>query len=176
MKGSSMISPSQFQTLAVLLRSCSWRSVLILTSDEDSPRSSPEPTASSSSDEVGRKRKRDTRNVWMNGKSNCNTHTHLFNGPLSRTTRVSRDKKAKPIWILLKQETVSGSGISWAICKSAPRSRQTTAPAPHHSIFYRPDALTAAWPTASKHVKLRQREKVVRSMVASSPSLLPTAI
>jgi len=28
------------------------------------------------------------------------------------------------------EETVSGSGISWAICKSAPRSRQTTTPAP----------------------------------------------
>ena len=26
-------------------------------------------------------------------------------------------RKVKPIWILLKQETVSGSGISWAICK-----------------------------------------------------------
>jgi len=32
--------------------------------------------------------------------------------------------KEKPIWILLKQETVSGSGIRWAIRKSAPRSRQ----------------------------------------------------
>jgi len=31
----------------------------------------------------------------------------------------------KTIWILLKQETVSGSGISWATCKSAPRSRQS---------------------------------------------------
>jgi len=29
---------------------------------------------------------------------------------------------------------VSGSGISWAICKSAPRSRQITTPAPHHSV------------------------------------------
>jgi len=29
-----------------------------------------------------------------------------------------------------------GSGISWIICKqSAPRSRQITTPAPHHSIF-----------------------------------------
>ena len=28
----------------------------------------------------------------------------------------------------------SGSGISWAICKSAPRCRQITMPAPHHSI------------------------------------------
>jgi len=36
----------------------------------------------------------------------------------------------KPIWILLKQETVSGSGISWTIC-----SRQITTPAPHHSSF-----------------------------------------
>ena len=58
-------------------------------------------------------------------------------------------RKAKPIWILLKQETVSG--ISWAICKSAPICRQITTPAPHHSVFYRPDALPAAQPTASKH-------------------------
>jgi len=62
-------------------------------------------------------------------------HTHTFNGPFSGTTRVSRYQKGKPIWILLKQETVSGSGISWAICKSAPRSRQITMPAPHHSGF-----------------------------------------
>ena len=44
-------------------------------------------------------------------------------------------RKVKPIWILLKQETVSGSCISWAVCKSAPRSRQITMPAPHHSVF-----------------------------------------
>ena len=30
---------------------------------------------------------------------------------------------------------MSGSGISWAICKSEPRSRQITMPAPHHSVF-----------------------------------------
>ena len=39
------------------------------------------------------------------------------------------------MWILLKQETVSGSGISWAICKSAPCSRQITTPAPHHYML-----------------------------------------
>jgi len=38
---------------------------------------------------------------------------------LSRITRVSRYRNVKPIWILLKQETVSGRGISWAISKSA---------------------------------------------------------
>ena len=32
---------------------------------------------------------------------------------------------------------MSGSGISWAICKSAPSSRQTTTPAPHHSVAHR---------------------------------------
>jgi len=36
---------------------------------------------------------------------------------------------------LLEQETVSGSGISRAICKSAPHPRQITMPASHHSVF-----------------------------------------
>jgi len=40
--------------------------------------------------------------------------------------RWASTRKVKPIWILLKQETASGSGISWAIGKSAPRSRQMT--------------------------------------------------
>ena len=62
------------------------------------------------------------------------THTRLtalFPG----LPRWASTRKVKPIWILLKQETVSGSGISWATCKSAPRCRQTTTPAPHHSVF-----------------------------------------
>jgi len=44
-------------------------------------------------------------------------------------------RKVKLNWILLKQEIVSGSGISWAICKSALRSRQVTTPASHYSVF-----------------------------------------
>jgi len=82
---------------------------------------------------------------------NIHTYIHPFNGPLSGTTRVSRYQKGKTIWILLKQEAVSGSGISWAICKSARRCRQITTPAPHRLVVYRPDALPAAQPTASKH-------------------------
>jgi len=42
---------------------------------------------------------------------------------------------------------VSVSGIRWAICKSAPCSRQITTPAPHHPVFYRLDALPAAQPS-----------------------------
>ena len=38
---------------------------------------------------------------------------------LSGTTRVSRYQKGKTNLDLLEQEIVSGSGICWAICKSA---------------------------------------------------------
>jgi len=70
-----------------------------------------------------------------------NTHSHPFNGPFPGLPGWAGTRKVKPIGILLKQETVSGSGINWVICK----------PAPHHSVFYRPDALPATQPTASKH-------------------------
>jgi len=76
----------------------------------------------------------------------------MFNGLFSGTTWVSRHQKGKPFWILLKQEMMGGSGISWAICKSfAPHSRHITMPVPHHSIFYGPDALPDAQPTVPKH-------------------------
>ena len=80
-------------------------------------------------------------------------HTHPLTALCPGLPRWVGTRKVKPIWILLKQETVSGSGISWAICKSETRSRQTTTPAPHHWVCYRPDALPAAQPTASKHWK-----------------------
>jgi len=85
------------------------------------------------------------------------THTYLFNGRFPGLPGSASTRKVKLIWILLKQETVSGSGISWTICKSAPRSRQITMPAPHHLVFYRPDALPAAQPTASKHWRTEQK-------------------
>jgi len=75
---------------------------------------------------------------------------HPFNGPLG-VPGWAVTRNVKTVWILLKWETVSGSGISWAMCKSAPRPRQITTPAPHNSVFYRPDALLAPQPTASKH-------------------------
>ena len=81
--------------------------------------------------------------------------TNPFNGPFPGLPWWAGTRKVKPIWILLKQETVSGSGISWAICKSAPPSRQITTPIPHYSVFYRPDALPAAQPTASRHWRHR---------------------
>jgi len=63
--------------------------------------------------------------IWKH----THTHTHTFNGPLSRTTWVSQYQKGKT------NLDFTGSGISWAMCKYAPRSRQITMPAPHHSVF-----------------------------------------
>ena len=85
------------------------------------------------------------------------THTTilLLFWNLSGTTRVSRyqkgiTRKVKTNLDLLEQEIVSGSGICWAICKSAPHPRQPRQH-PTTQFFYRPDALPAAQPTASKH-------------------------
>ena len=54
---------------------------------------------------------------------------------LSGTTRVSWYQKGKTNLDLLEQETVSGSDINWAICKSATCPRHRTMPAYHHSVF-----------------------------------------
>ena len=84
--------------------------------------------------------------------THTHTHTHIrLTALFPGLPRWAGTREVKPIWILQEQETVSGSGISWDICKSVPRSRQITMPAPHHSVFYRPGALPAAQPTASKH-------------------------
>ena len=68
-------------------------------------------------------------------------------------------RKVKPICILLKQETVSGSGIS---CTSLQTGNHASTP-PLSS--YRPDALPAAQPTASKHWRHVQYN---RSKIAST--------
>jgi len=92
-----------------------------------------------------------SKNQTASGQ-HTHTHTHTRLTALFPGLHGSASTgKVKPIWILLKQETVSGSGISWVMCKSAPRSRQITTPAPHHSVFYRPDVLPATQPTASNH-------------------------
>jgi len=79
---------------------------------------------------------------------------HPFNSLFSSTTWVSWYQKGKTSLDLNEARdygVLGCSGISWTICKlSAPRSRQITTPAPHHSID-RPDALHDAQPTVSKY-------------------------
>jgi len=91
-------------------------------------------------------------NITCANSRNTHTHTHLtalcLGLPVWAGTR-----KVKPVWILLKQETVSGSGISWAICKSAPCSRPITTPACHHSVF-----LTGQMPFLSPNLQHQSTE------------------
>ena len=54
---------------------------------------------------------------WNVVKNNNNTCLTAIFPELSRWANT---RKVKPIWLLLKQDTVSDSGISWAICKFAP--------------------------------------------------------
>ena len=58
--------------------------------------------------------------------THTHTHTHTFYGPLDSVRDYRGEPVPEPVWILLKQETVSGSDIIWAICKSASRPTQLT--------------------------------------------------
>ena len=65
---------------------------------------------------------------WKNTHTLHTTVLLLF-WNMSGTTQVSRYQKGKTRKVktnldLLEQETVSGNGICWAICKSAPHPRQ----------------------------------------------------
>ena len=105
---------------------CRWCTVVNATFKYDEPR------LKMSYEGQPRSFSTDSHHIWMSHERSCficfvvwpTTHTHtrltaLFQGP----PRWAGTRKVKPIWILLKQETVSGSGISWAMCKSAPCSR-----------------------------------------------------
>ena len=87
----------------------------------------------------------------MNGEEKGETHTHTFNGPYSGTTRVSRYQKGKTN---LDFTEARNSEWQWhqlghmQVCTSLQTDNHAT---PHHSVFYRPDALPATQPTASKH-------------------------
>jgi len=74
---------------------------------------------------------RDIYQILQRPHSMQHTHTTvlLLFWNLSGTTRVRRYQKGKTRKVktnldLLEQETVSGSSICWAICKSAPHPRQ----------------------------------------------------
>ena len=77
-------------------------------------------------------------------------NTHPFNGPLSGTTWVSRYQKFK-----INLDFTEARDSEWQLHQLGYMqvciSLQTSTPAPHHLLFYRPDALPAAQPTASKH-------------------------
>jgi len=81
--------------------------------------------------------------------THTHTHTNPFNGPFSGTTRVGWYQKGKTNLDFTEARDSEWQWHQLGICKSAPRSRQITMPAPHHSVFYMPDALPATQPTAN---------------------------
>ena len=88
----------------------------------------------------------------LNNNNYYNTHTHPFNSFLSGTAQVSQYQKGKTN---LDFTEARDSEWQWhqlghmQVCASLQTDNHT--PALHHSVFYRPDALPAAQPTASKH-------------------------
>ena len=60
------------------------------------------------------------------------THTHTpFNGPFAGTTRVSRYQKGKTNLDFTEARDSEWQWLSWAICKSGPRSRQVITASKH---------------------------------------------
>ena len=95
--------------------------------------------------------------IWLTSVSQTHTHTHThLTAICPGLPRWASTRKVKPIWILLKQETVSGSGISWAIGKSAPRSRQITTSAPTTQYLRESVSQTVAciWSSRSKRLNI----------------------
>ena len=72
------------------------------------------------------------------------THTHIFNGPLPRTTHASQNRKGETN---LDFTEATDSEWQWHQLHLAPGNHASTPPL----SFYRLDALPAAQPTASKH-------------------------
>ena len=87
------------------------------------------------------------------------THTHLTALCLG-LPRSAGTRKVKPVWILLKQETLSGSSISWAVCKSAPCCRQISMLAPHHSVFLQVGCPSCCPTNSVKALKAQTQDRV----------------
>ena len=105
------------------------------------------------------------------------THTHLT-ALCPGLPRSADTRKVKSIWIFLKKEIVSGSGISWTICQSAPRSRQITMPAPHHSVFLQTGCPSCRPTNSVKALKAKdaQRYSGIYSVLGKSLKMLEFSI
>ena len=78
-------------------------------------------------------------------------NTHPFNGPLSGTTRVSQYQKGKTNLDFTEAGDSEWQWLQLGHMQVCTLLQTDTTPAPHRSVFYRPDALPVAQPTASKH-------------------------
>jgi len=110
-------------------------------------------------------------NLYEQTSTHTHTHTHThirLTGPLFGTIRVSQYQKGKTD---LDFTEARDSGISWAICKSASRSRQITMPTTHHSVFLQAGCPSSR-PTNSIKALKANKHKVHKTCRQSSS--LPT--
>jgi len=91
-----------------------------------------------------------SRSTYISNGFFATTHTHtcLFNGPLSRTTRVSRYQKGKTNLDFTEARDSEWQWHQLGHMQYAPHSRQITTPAPHHSVFLQ-DGCPSCRPTNS---------------------------
>jgi len=87
----------------------------------------------------------------MLASTSKHTHTHPFNGPFSGTTQVSRYQKGKT-----NLDFTGARDSEWQWHQLGHMQICTSLKTDNHAStsllsFYRPDALSAAQPTASKH-------------------------
>jgi len=99
------------------------------------------------------------------GQYYTHIQTRQFYGRLDFVWDYPGESVPEPIWILLKQETVSGSGISLAICKSAPCTRQITVPSTPPLSFLQVGCPSCCLTNSIKAlVSIMQKEKKLISL------------
>jgi len=96
--------------------------------------------------------------------ANSATHTHLT-ALCPGLPGWAGTRKVKPIWILLKQDTASGSGMRWAICKSAAHSRQITMPVPRRMLFLSPNQQRQSTEANSVNIDKFEKHAVMKISV-----------
>ena len=109
--------------------------------------------------------------LHMTNYQDTHTHTHLFNGHFSGTTQVSRYQKGKTN---LDFTEARDSEWQWhqlghmQVCTSPQTDNYASTPP---LCFYRPGALPAAQPTASKHGRQIIKTVKQKCLQPSSESL-----
>jgi len=98
-----------------------------------------------------RYRRRHVTHYQRQPRLHTHTHTHPLNGPLSRTTRVSLYQKGKT-----NLDFTEATDSEWQWHQLGRMQVCTSLQTDNHAStrplsFYRPDALPATQPTASKH-------------------------
>ena len=99
------------------------------------------------------------------------THKHTFNGPFSGTTRVSRYQKGKT-----NLDFTEARDSEWQLHQLGHMQVCTSLQTDNHAStpplsFYRPDALPAAQPTASKHWRHKHWRHTIQYSTHRLPAL-----